>query len=263
MTLRILKLAAPVFFAVVLLTGPANANPVIPLLFLSWMGMVVALIPVIIVEAIVLYVGFGNSAVQSAAISGAGNLVSTIFGLPVAFHFYGSWVRSDSDEPQPIPESFWGKVVAVFRRVPWIDVEQSIAISSWMDESMEDESPPTTEQDEQFEWDYRVSFNENVLRQKQLWVADWMWVSGTIIVFVVCFVASWVVETIIASQLYAGWSHEYGVLLANLASYALLAGFVVWAACLGESQDVERAEGATLLSPATSPDAQPTVNKNS
>ena len=129
MTLRTLKLAAPVFIAVILFAGPVNANPVIPFLFLTWMGMILALIPVIIVEAIVLFAGFGYSAIQAATISGVGNLVSTIFGLPLGIYLYGGLARYES-YGQPIPDSLWGKLVTVFRRVPWIEFEQLSAISS-------------------------------------------------------------------------------------------------------------------------------------
>jgi hypothetical protein len=71
------------FGTVLLVSAPAHANVMIPIIVGGWFGMFFALIPIIVIESIVLvWVGAGvGSAVLSMAVA---NLASTIAGVPLA-----------------------------------------------------------------------------------------------------------------------------------------------------------------------------------
>jgi len=70
--------------SLLLFSAPASANVIIPAIVGSWPLMLFALLPVIFIEALVLSLGFGNSAGAAFRASTWTNLASTIVGIPVA-----------------------------------------------------------------------------------------------------------------------------------------------------------------------------------
>jgi hypothetical protein len=83
MTRRIWRLPILVFAAVLLVSTPAHANVMLPLVVTGWVVLIPALIPIVLIESVVLVrygVGFGESifAMSSA------NIVSTVAGIPLA-----------------------------------------------------------------------------------------------------------------------------------------------------------------------------------
>jgi hypothetical protein len=74
---------AVIFGTVLLITSPAHANAMIPVIVIGWFGMFVALVPIVLIESFVLArtgVGIWDS---SLAMSAA-NLGSTLAGIPLA-----------------------------------------------------------------------------------------------------------------------------------------------------------------------------------
>ncbi len=80
-------LASMITIAVVLslISQPAHANMGVPMLTLVWPVMAMALVPIIIIESIVLVMGFGMTAWHSAWVVTVANLVSTVIGIPVTW----------------------------------------------------------------------------------------------------------------------------------------------------------------------------------
>ena len=91
---------AMVFFGLLLFSAPASANVIIPALFAGWLGMILMLIPVIFVEALVLSMGFGYSAISAIQASAFANGISTIVGIPIASALLTlhqpQWIEDDS-----------------------------------------------------------------------------------------------------------------------------------------------------------------------
>ena len=83
-----------------LLSAPASANVLIPFMLAGWLTMVFALIPVIIVEALVLALKYGISAWDATLLSGSANIVSTVAGIPLAMIFasclQSRWIKNKS-----------------------------------------------------------------------------------------------------------------------------------------------------------------------
>lgn len=81
---RALLRGAVVFYAVVLLAVPAHANLIIPAFFAHWVGIVLALIPVIIIETIIVSMIGGTSWRLSTLAMTVANFATTLVGLPLA-----------------------------------------------------------------------------------------------------------------------------------------------------------------------------------
>lgn len=75
--------AVLIFGAVLLFPPPAHANVMLPVIFVGWLGMIPALIPIILIESAMLMridAGIGESLLAMSA----ANLVSTLVGIPLA-----------------------------------------------------------------------------------------------------------------------------------------------------------------------------------
>ena len=75
--------AAAISLAVILISPPAHANVMLPVIFVGWLGMIPALIPIILIESAMLMridAGIGESLLAMSA----ANLVSTLVGIPLA-----------------------------------------------------------------------------------------------------------------------------------------------------------------------------------
>ena len=114
MSRKILRQFAPVFLAVLLIASPAHANTILPLFFMSWMAMVLALLPIIVIETIVLSVRAGTSLWESILVASVGNLASTFIGIPVALILHAIFRASLDDTPKRL-RTAWEK----FRMVVW------------------------------------------------------------------------------------------------------------------------------------------------
>ena len=233
MTNRTLMLAAPVFIAVILFAGTADANMMVSFMVGSWLMMVMALIPIIIVEALVLGVGFGVPALQSALIAASANIVSTFVGIPIANALYGGLARDRSAYLKPPPKTFGAKLAAIVRRVPWLDEGRwgangftkmedganshgaALGLESWeSDESRNDDE----------DWD---EYEELELGPG---IPFWMMSAATLVLLAICFIASWFVELSVAllweSSRIPSAALRDGVLYANLVSYGILAAVI-------------------------------------
>ena len=114
MSRKILRQFTPIFLAVLLIASPAHANTILPLFFMSWMAMVLALLPIIVIETIVLSVRAGTSLWESVIVATVGNLASTFIGIPVALILHAIFRASLDDTPKRL-RTAWEK----FRMVVW------------------------------------------------------------------------------------------------------------------------------------------------
>ncbi len=74
-----------VFIAVLLFAPPAHANMGLPMIFITLPVMLVALIPIIGIEAYVLLERLGLSFWKSVEVASAANFASTVIGMPVTW----------------------------------------------------------------------------------------------------------------------------------------------------------------------------------
>ncbi len=74
-----------VFIAVLLFAPPAHANMGVPMIFITLPVMLVALIPIIGIEAYVLLERLGLSFWKSVEVASAANFASTVIGMPVTW----------------------------------------------------------------------------------------------------------------------------------------------------------------------------------
>lgn len=79
-----LRRFALTFLAVFLMASPAEANVMIPLIGFTWIGMVLALVPVIVVETLILWARVGLTFWHSTGVVTAASLASTLVGIPIA-----------------------------------------------------------------------------------------------------------------------------------------------------------------------------------
>ena len=90
---------------------------------MSWMAMVVALIPVIIVETIVLSVRAGVWLWESVLATLVANLASTFLGIPMALILHWIFREFYSEEPERL-QTFWQKFRMVVWHVQYSDMNQ-------------------------------------------------------------------------------------------------------------------------------------------
>ena len=121
-----------VFIAVLLFAPPAYANVgVPPLFFMSWVAMVLVLLPIIVIETIVLSVRAETSFWESIVATSMANLASTFIGIPVALILHATFREYFGDTPKKL-RTFWQK----FRMVVWhvqyvLDHEERIPDWMW------------------------------------------------------------------------------------------------------------------------------------
>ena len=80
---RVPRIALWVFLAVLLFAPAAEANVMVPLIFASWLLMIPALIPIILIEAAIL-TATGARFWESLLAGSVGNVASTLVGIPLA-----------------------------------------------------------------------------------------------------------------------------------------------------------------------------------
>ncbi|MBI4805438.1 MAG: hypothetical protein HY795_09400 [Desulfovibrio sp.] len=86
MTNRRLPLFVALCFAVALLTpGEARANSGVPMIFLTWPGMVLALIPVILLEMVVIRKRLDLPRETAFKVSAWANIATTFAGIPITW----------------------------------------------------------------------------------------------------------------------------------------------------------------------------------
>lgn len=87
---------------------------------ITFVGMLIALVPVIAVEAYVLFAKIGTSAWASVGVAGAANLVSTVIGIPI------TWLALVILEEILVGShdfdlrTMRGKILAVTVQAPWL-----------------------------------------------------------------------------------------------------------------------------------------------
>lgn len=189
-----------VVLGLLLFSAPASANTAIPFFVVGWIGMVLALVPIIVVEAIVLSLGFGFSGSRSTLVSGIVNLVSTVVGIPMAVGILGaqqSLIFEDGSLAN-FSQRFntpWKKVLAALFIVPLGSSDDADRLTA--------------------------------AEKKAL---DWMESVAILALLVFLFLSSWFIETLVAAFLFDPlYSSQLprGILVANLVSYGLLLTVVV------------------------------------
>jgi hypothetical protein len=105
-------------------------NMGLPMIIPAMMLMVVALIPIVLLEAFVisknLTIGFGTALWQSLL----SNFVSTIFGIPITWFLLFMLQLISGGTGAYEMETIWGKFLAVTWQSPWVMPSESL--SSWM-----------------------------------------------------------------------------------------------------------------------------------
>lgn len=64
---------------------PARADAGVPMLFVTWPGMLLALIPVVAIEALIIRPRLKLAAGDAVRFTGIANLASTVVGIPLAW----------------------------------------------------------------------------------------------------------------------------------------------------------------------------------
>ena len=119
---NIFRYGLSVFVAVLLFAPPAHANVgVPPLFFMSWVAMVLALLPIIVIETIVLWVRVETSFWESILAASVANLASTFIGIPVALILHAIFRATLDDTPKRL-QTFWQKFRTVVWHVQYADV---------------------------------------------------------------------------------------------------------------------------------------------
>ena len=112
--------------AILLFATPAQANLLIPVIAVSWFGMVVLFVPIVLAEALILWLQLDLPFLRSLWVAGIANLGSTVLGIPAAIYFHWT-VTADA----PRDTRTW------FERVHW-----AVIIAPW--EISEVEQPEDT-----------------------------------------------------------------------------------------------------------------------
>ena len=127
---NILRRFTPIFLAVLLIASPAHANVILPLWMLSWGAMFLALLPIIVIEAIVIWVRAGTLFWQSGLAASVGNLASTLIGIPVAVILHAMLRARVDDTPKRL-RTAWEKIRMVVWHVPYVYDEEG-RVPDWM-----------------------------------------------------------------------------------------------------------------------------------
>ena len=88
--------AVLIFGMVMLISPPANANAAIPVFVAGWIGWVLVLIPVILIEWVFL-MSIGAGVWRSLLAVSEANLASTLAGLPFAIMLDAKWLSTLSN----------------------------------------------------------------------------------------------------------------------------------------------------------------------
>ena len=127
---NILNCAISVFLAVLLFAPPAHANMIMPIWFMGWMAMFMALIPIIVIEAIVLWFKASTGIWESGLAATLGNVASTVIGIPVAVTFH-ALLRIYFDETPDQVETAWQKTRMMVWHVQY-DMSEGNSIPIWV-----------------------------------------------------------------------------------------------------------------------------------
>ena len=175
------------------LSTPAHANMVIPLIAWSWIGMVYVLIPIMVVEAIVLWLRIDISALDAVGAATVANLVSTFAGIPICCWLLGT-VR-----PKIASTS-------AFEKKPrWRKINQLLWYGLW--DISETESP--------WQIDAKLRLSAET--------------AAILMLLTLFFAGSWLSETVVVSDIWFEippdvWS--WAMLQANTVSYSILAIYI-------------------------------------
>ncbi len=199
MIYKTLMRAGAIALVVMLTATPAGANMGIPsIVGLSWIGMFLALIPVVIIEALVLWLRGDLSGRASFWVMTVANLASTFIGIPIAC--LGLYTL------RPRQKKFYDSMLSFLSTVMGV-----IWLNSFEMESV-----------------YNHPYNRKKLFKLALTV-------GSVFVMGLYFAASWISEYTVASYMVTGIPPEAlndGIFVANAVTYgmmmALIAGFVIW-----------------------------------
>lgn len=116
----LVQLSLVLVAAAVLFPLPANANTGVPMLFVTWPVMLLALIPIIGVEAYVLSSQLGLSVGVSLKVASIINAASTIVGIPVAWLLLLLAQLFTGGGSIYGIETAWKKFLAVTWQAPWL-----------------------------------------------------------------------------------------------------------------------------------------------
>lgn len=200
MRARYAWLAVLPFLLVLATPSPAHANTAIPMMPGAWIGMVLLLLPVILIEWIALLLGLGTPAWRSLWVVTLANLVSTLIGLPIAAILHLGAAVSASEQglggevtlPPEAHDGRWQRLVTATIRIPWL-----------IDDDGDGEEA----------------------------TSGWMGAVAVLTTFIVFFLASWIIEALVAALFMTDLGHSMvwrGVFVANAASYGALAGLILF-----------------------------------
>lgn len=206
---RVTNTALCVAALLILAPVDVSANVGIPMLAVEWPLMVLALIPVIIVEALYGRAALDISFFESIKIFGIANVVSTIIGVPVAW--FGHLVLQGSTAD-------YARLWKPSRENP---VRSLIVLglqSAWLPPDFEGSNSP----------------------YKDL---GWIWDCAPLFMFIPMFLASWVIESlVVCSYVETATTGRtcWVVFVANLLSYLMLGLVCGFLAAVGGRKDRER-----------------------
>ena len=192
MNFKNLKRATAIALAVLLFAPPAEANVAVPLFAMTWFGMVVALIPIVIVETLILWEWVGLSILRSAGVVTSANLASAFVGIPIAW--FVLWLYRSEEKIDYAGKLRWRKFFAVASDLLWL---------------YETPHPPHPGNKKLLEW------------------AGW---AAGLVLLIAFFASSWLSEFWVASLLVDDVPLHVlnnGVFVSNLVSYGILTTLVV------------------------------------
>ena len=98
----------------------AEANVGVPMLFVSWGAMLLALLPIIVIETCILSMQLGLSLGSSIKVAAIANGVSTLIGIPVAWFLLVLAQMFTGGGSAYGLDTAWKKFLAVTWQAPWL-----------------------------------------------------------------------------------------------------------------------------------------------
>jgi hypothetical protein len=117
-----LKLALLLMILLTLwLVTPAEANAGVPMIFLTFPGMMKLLIPVILIESYFSKDRIKESFFESCWIFGIANFISTVIGIPITWFILVAieMIVTDGGRAYGL-STLWHKILAVTVQAPWL-----------------------------------------------------------------------------------------------------------------------------------------------
>ena len=189
MQLRNLMRILAVVAAVMAASTAAHANVAVPsLMGMSWIGMVLVLIPIILIEAIAFWLKVDIAFLSALWVATVSNLASTLIGIPVASVVLLGY-RQDG-------------IVNTETKLRWRNFVATVFDAIWLN-----------------------SFELRYYR-KNARIVNWALAIGGWVILAMFFLASWATEYVVGSYMLSNVSSaavNVGILVANAVTYGLIA----------------------------------------